>query len=107
MFAVVPSEWYENNPLSVLEAFACGKPVVGAEIGGIQELILDSETGLLFDPGNVHSLKQKIVDLIEKTDKRIEMGRKARRYVEENFSPEKYYIKLMKIYEKAATLSLR
>src|SRR3972149_4769527 len=50
---VMPSEWYENNPMSVLEAFALGKPVVGANIGGIPELVKDGVTGFTFEPGNI------------------------------------------------------
>jgi len=60
MFAILPSEWYENNPMSVLEAFALGKPVIGSRIGGIPELVKDNETGLTFDPGNVEDLYSKM-----------------------------------------------
>ena len=55
-FLVLPSEWYENNPRSVVEGFALGKPVIGANIGGIPELVRDSVTGLLFDAGNAQDL---------------------------------------------------
>ena len=44
IFVVVPSEWYENNPFSIIEAFAMGKTVVGANIGGIPELVIDGAT---------------------------------------------------------------
>ena len=53
---VVPSEWYENCPMSVLEAKAMGRPVVGARIGGIPELIRDGRDGFLFEPGNTDDL---------------------------------------------------
>jgi glycosyltransferase involved in cell wall biosynthesis len=64
MFAVLPSEWYENNPLMVIEAFALGKPVIGSRIGGIQELVEYSKTGLTFEPGNSVELKGKILWLL-------------------------------------------
>ena len=105
VFAVVPSEWYENNPFSILEAFACGKPVIGSKIGGIPEMVLDSETGFLFDCGKARSLQEKMNLLAEENSHRFKMGKNARRFVEENFSPEKHYIGLMKLYEKAASLS--
>ena len=49
-FSVVPSEWYENNPLSVIESLCAGTPVVGARTGGIPEL-LDKSSGITFMPG--------------------------------------------------------
>ena len=55
---VVPSEWYENCPMSVLEAFANGRPVIGARIGGIPELIADGQNGFLFTPGNSGELRR-------------------------------------------------
>ena len=61
-FTVYPSEWYENSPLSVLESQALGTPVIGANIGGIPELI-SSNTGLLFESGNVDDLELKIKNL--------------------------------------------
>lgn len=58
-FSVVPSEWYENNPLSVIESLCAGTPVVGARIGGIPEL-LNADNGLTFTSGNRDELKQTI-----------------------------------------------
>ncbi len=55
-FAVLPSEWYENGPLSQLEALAAGVPVVGADIGGIPECLADGRDGVLFPPGDVEAL---------------------------------------------------
>jgi glycosyltransferase involved in cell wall biosynthesis len=51
-FMVLPSEWYENNPLTVIESFALGTPVLGADIGGIPELIVPNENGMIFQSGN-------------------------------------------------------
>ena len=101
MFAILPSEWYENNPMSVLEAFALGKPVIGSRIGGIPELVKDNKTGLTFEPGNAEDLYSKMEYLINNKDKMVEMGRNARRYVEEEFNPEKYYQALIKVYQSA------
>ncbi len=55
-FAVLPSEWYENGPLSLLEALAAGVPVVGADIGGIPECLEDGRDGVLFAPGDTAAL---------------------------------------------------
>lgn len=101
MVVVFPSECYENNPRTVLESFALGKPVVGARIGGIPELVKDNETGLTFEPGNTKDLRDKIEILLAKPDKIVEMGKNARKFVEENFKPEKHYEQLMEIYKMA------
>jgi len=101
MFVVLSSEWYENNPRTVLEAFALGKPVIGSRIGGIPELVKDGETGLTFEPGNVEDLRDKIEYFINSPYGITEMGKNARRFVEENFNPNKHYKKLMEVYKTA------
>lgn len=58
-FTVYPSEWYENCPFSVMESQMYGTPVLGADIGGIPELIDVGKTGELFESGNVEELKEK------------------------------------------------
>jgi glycosyltransferase involved in cell wall biosynthesis len=101
MAMVIPSEWYENNPRSILEAFAIGKPVIGARIGGITELVIDNVTGYTFEPGNAEDLREEIKFIIANSLKAVEMGKNARRFVQENFNPEKHYQGLMEIYQMA------
>ena len=62
-FSVCPSECYENCPFSVMESQERGTVVIGARIGGIPELILDEENGLLFESGNADSLAKIIMKL--------------------------------------------
>ena len=97
---VVPSEWYENNPLVVLEAFAMGKPVVGARIGGIPELVT-GERGGVFPPGDADGLTRAIQEFVRHPGKAEKAGRAARRYVEAHHSPRVHYERLMQIYEPA------
>lgn len=92
---LVPSEWYENCPMNVLEAKALGKAVIASNIGGIPELIRDGVDGYLFSPGDISDLVSK-VDEIE--SKFLDFGRKARLDVEERFSQDTHYKKLMNIY---------
>ncbi len=101
MFVVLPSECYENSPRTVIEAFALGKPVIGARTGGIPELVRDGETGLTFEAGNTGDLRDKIGTLLKNPQVISQMGRRARRWVEEEFNPEKHYQGLMEIYRKA------
>lgn len=96
---VVPSDWYENCPMSVLEAMAHGKPVVGSRIGGIPELVADGETGLLFEAGDVHELSVAVARLMESPEMRREMGLKARARAERHFSLDVHNRGLLGIYE--------
>lgn len=98
-FVVLPSEWYENNPLSVLEAFAYGKPVIGANIGGIPELIGEDKRGMMFTPGDHGQLHACIEYLLSHPEDVICRGRAARLYVEKYHNSVTYYQNLMKIYE--------
>lgn len=101
LFVVLPSEWYENFPYSILEAFASAKPVVGSRIGGIPQLIRAGETGLLFEPGDAHDLAEKIQWMVERPKEREEMGRRARELVEKEYNPELHYKRLMGVYRAA------
>lgn len=105
MFLVIPSECYENNPRTVIEAFALGKPALGARIGGIPELVKDWETGLTYTSGDADDLQEKIRLMLEHEEKIKNMGRTARKYVEDNLGSNTYYVELMKLYEKATELS--
>ena len=92
-FSIYPSEWYENCPFSVMESQMYGTPVLGADIGGIPELIQKGKTGELFESGNAEELKKKIVELW--TD-RIKNENYIRNCKETNFDTiEKYYEKLV------------
>ena len=98
---VVPSEWYENCPMTILEAFAFGKPVIGASIGGIPELIADGVDGSTFEAGNIEALSEKIRWFWENRKKVMDMGREGRKKVEKKFNAERYYDSLMSIYHSA------
>jgi len=101
MFVVLPSECYENNPRSVIESFALGKPVIGANIGGIPELVQDGVTGFVFEPGNPRDLRARISALLDDADQISQMGTSARKLVEREFTQEIHYEKLMEVYKQA------
>ena len=95
-FTVVPSECYENCPFSVMESQMYGTPVLGADIGGIPELIRAGETGELFASGNVKQLKEKIRDLWQDREKTASYMRGCTGCVFD--STEEYTGKLLEIY---------
>ena len=102
---ILPSEWYENYPVSIMETLVLGKPVIGARIGGIPEMVKDYETGLTFESGNSIDLSEKIRYMLDNTDKATEMGKNAKMFAEKEFDIESHYAKLMEIYEKALSKS--
>lgn len=85
-FSVLPSECYENNPLGVIESLCAGTPVVGANIGGIPELINPSR-GITFKSGNCDDLSRAITEAWEKDFNYSEIQSRAL----EEFSPSSYY----------------
>lgn len=97
---VLPSEWYENAPMSVLEAYASGKPVLGARIGGIPEMVNEGQTGWLFESGSVEGLAEKLAQMQAQPNAQIEaMGQQARRLVETTFNESLYLDRMLRLYE--------
>jgi glycosyltransferase involved in cell wall biosynthesis len=97
---IFPSVLYETFGLSIIESFACGKPVIASNLGVMAEIIENGRTGLLFEPGNVDDLVKKILWAKNNPEKMKEMGLNARKEFEEKYTPEKNYKILMNIYEK-------
>jgi glycosyltransferase involved in cell wall biosynthesis len=96
---VLPSEWYENAPVSVLEAYALGRPVLGAAIGGIPELIQEGITGFTFASGNVAELAATLARVASMPDRVVEeMGAAGRRWIESNFTPKRYRDRMLELY---------
>jgi glycosyltransferase involved in cell wall biosynthesis len=100
-FNIVPSEWYENNPLTVLESYALGKPVIGANVGGIPEIINDAETGFIFEMKNFKNLSEVIKKASQISNQEyLVFSKNARKFAEDNFSEKNHYNKLMTVYNK-------
>jgi glycosyltransferase involved in cell wall biosynthesis len=101
LFTVVPSEWYEPFGFTILESFALGKPVIGADIGAIPDLIKSGYTGTLFRPGDVKDLVEKLDYLLNNKNLISEMGKNARETVEKEYSADFHYERVMEAYEQA------
>jgi glycosyltransferase involved in cell wall biosynthesis len=104
-FLVFPSEWYEGLPLTLLEAFACGLPVVASRLGAMREVVEEGVNGTLFNPGDPEDLGKKIEALIAKPDKLKAMSREARRAFEEKYCEDTNYRQMIEIYDEALTES--
>jgi glycosyltransferase involved in cell wall biosynthesis len=96
---VVPSEWYENAPLSVMEASALGRPTIGADIGGIPELIREGETGFVFTSGSVESLAQILSQVGQMPVTALRrLGSAGREWMRAEFSPAAYRNRMLELY---------
>ena len=99
-FMIMPSLWYETFGLTIVEAFACSKPVIASNLGAMADLVKDGETGLLFEAGNPGELAKKIKWLWENPSEAILMGKRARKEYETKYTPGKNYDMLLDIYKK-------
>ena len=99
-FVVVPSIWYENCPYSVMETLAMGKPVIGADIGGIPELVKDKQSGLIYKYDDIEELTSKMQELF--SDKKLaeKLGNNAKQQATKLYDSNTYYEKILEIYNQ-------
>ena len=96
-----PGECYEGLPHTVLEAFACGTPVIASSMGAAQEVVLDGRVGVQFTPGDTKDLASKTEWAWAHPARLAEMGREARREYEAKYTAARNYELLMKAYQRA------
>lgn len=94
---VVPSEWYENQPMVILEAFAQGTPVVASDLGGNPELVRDDETGLLFPPGDIAALAAALKRAVTDDEASSAMGARARALARD-YTPDRHFKRLLDVF---------
>ncbi len=102
---VIPSEWYENAPISVMEASALARPIIGANVGGIPELIVAGETGFVFRSGDVDSLVAvllQVQNLSQESLRRV--GAAGRELMRTEFSPSLYRERMLGLYEEVGVI---
>jgi glycosyltransferase involved in cell wall biosynthesis len=100
-FLVLPSVCFEGFPMTVVEAFACGVPVIASGHGGAREIIHDGFTGLHAIPGNAEDLASKVEWAWRNEQALEEMGRAARAEFESKYTAKDNYRRLLEIYEQA------
>ena len=97
---VLPSEWYENGPYSAIEALQVARPIIGADIGGIPELI--NRNGFLFESGNVTALSECLRNCSECPESTYEaMKQASQKLFETQYMADNHYVRLMQVYQKA------
>ncbi len=98
---IFPSQWYEGAPMTILEAFACGLPVIASNLGAMAEMVTHERNGLLFNPGDAADLARKVRWAFEHPEAMAAMRIAARREFEEKYTAERNYKMLIGIYEQA------
>jgi len=98
---VLPSECFENCPLTVINSLYLGTPVIASKTGGMADFVSEPIAGKLFIPGDVNDLTKKLNFILENKDKIIKMRPNVRKWGTDNFSPENNYKKLINIYNQA------
>jgi glycosyltransferase involved in cell wall biosynthesis len=96
---------YENFPFAILEAQSTGLPVVSTRVGGIPELVIDSQSGLLTEPGDHEQLADAIARLLQDSSFAEKLGKKARQLVEEKFAWPLATSQVIDLYQKVAQKS--
>lgn len=98
-FIIVPSECYENNPMTIIESYSLGKPVIASNIGGIPEIVLHGKTGYIFEPKNVNELSD-ILKTANHLDEKsyTQLSQNSIKFAQENFSSENFYNKINDVY---------
>lgn len=106
-FVILPSECYENNPLTIVEAYSLGKPVIGADTGGIKELINDGRNGFLFRSGDRKSLKSAIENSTLLNDREYhDFSKSVHDFAKLKFDTEKHYLDLMEVYKRVRGITV-
>jgi glycosyltransferase involved in cell wall biosynthesis len=97
--AVLPSHVPENCPLSLLEAFATSKPAIATRVGGIPELVVDGQTGIVVPPGDAEALARAMRHLWEQPEQCRRLGVQARRRAERQYDQGAYIAELLGVYD--------
>jgi glycosyltransferase involved in cell wall biosynthesis len=98
---VLPSECYENCPITILEAFACALPSVVSGHGALAEMVRQPEMGLHFRPGDAEHLAEVLAQALANPDALFEMGRAVRREFETRYSADAQLPRLLGVYRRA------
>jgi glycosyltransferase involved in cell wall biosynthesis len=96
---VVLPTYGEGLPKALLEAAACGKPIVTTNVSGCRECVIPNQTGFLVAPKQVEPLVQSISHLIDSLDLRIKYGHAGRKLIEENFGITGVLAQTLNVYD--------
>jgi glycosyltransferase involved in cell wall biosynthesis len=102
-FLVVPSEWYEGFPMTVVEAMGCGTPVVASDLGSLREVVVEGMVGARFKPGDADDLFSQVMRFLSQPQQLLSMRPKIHAWFQANYSAECNYVQLRHVYDQAIT----
>ena len=100
-FLIVPSTWYEGFPMTIVEAFASGLPVLGSNLGGVAEIVRPGANGMLFEPGDPGAIERSVRDAFEDHEAGAQMSRHAQADYARLYSEDANFLAITKIYKDA------
>jgi glycosyltransferase involved in cell wall biosynthesis len=106
-FVIFPSELYENLPLTILESFACGVPVLASKLGAMQEIVEEGHTGMFFQPGDSEEIARVVSRAWEQPEYMGRLGAQARKEYETKYTAAANYQQLLEIYQDVIARRLR
>ena len=98
---IVPSRWYEGAPMTIVEAFACGLPVVASDLGAMKTMVQERRNGLRFTPGDAQELAAATMRIASNPGFRRALGKQARRTFEARYHADANYAHLLDLYTDA------
>lgn len=98
---IVPSQCHETFGLVIIEAYACGLPVIASRVGAFRDIVIEGVTGIFFEPGDSDDLAEKIAWAKANPDELVRMGREARSRYENLYTPHHNESMLKEVYQQA------
>lgn len=102
---IFPSQWYEGMPMTIIEAFACGTPVIATRLGAMQTIIEHERTGLHFQTGSPSDLATQVKRLWSQPEWGQRLGMAGRQMFEQQYTADENYGQLLRIYDAAMSTS--
>ena len=97
----------EGTPVSLIEAMASAKAVVATGVGGVPDIVLDGQTGILVPSGDEGKLSEAMIDLLEDAEKRRYFGKRGQEFVRGKFTQERLFADMARLYENLLSASKR
>lgn len=105
LFSLVPSEFYDNLPNTIIESYACGRPVIATRLGSLIDIVKEGQYGLLFQHANLEEFASKMRWLIEHDLERERMGQNARKASLTDYSEENHVERVLSIFRDVCCTS--
>lgn len=102
---IFPSQWYEGMPMTIIEAFACGTPVIATRMGAMETVVQHERTGLHFQAGNANDLSDQVKRLWTQSDWSQALGDAGRQTFVQHYTADENYDQLLRIYKAAINRS--